>query len=112
MPAARERELNVLLQDVPSGLSQKNRLRSEYLCDGHFEELFSQTVVIMNEEGLVSLKVQHIDGTEIESLTNKYTFVWKGSIEKNKTKPEAKIDAMLKDSESVLAEENGECSAE
>lgn len=81
-----------------------NRFRSERLCDGRFEELFRQTVIMMNEEGVVSLKVQYIDGTKIESVANKYTFVWKGSIEKNK--------AVLKAAESVLAEENEECSAE
>ena len=37
--------------------------------------------MMMNEEGVVSLKVQYIDGTKIESVANKYTFVWKGSIE-------------------------------
>ena len=67
---------------------------------------------MMNEEGVVSLKVQYIDGTKIESVANKYTFVWKGSIEKNKAKLEAKVDAVLKAAESVLAEENEECSAE
>ena len=35
-----------------------NRFRSERLCDGRFEELFRQTVIMMNEEGVVSLKVQ------------------------------------------------------
>ena len=89
-----------------------NRFRSERLCDGRFEELFRQTVVMMNGEGLVSLKVQYIDGTKIESVANKYTFVWKGSVEKNKARLEAKIDAVLKAAESVLEEENGECSAE
>lgn len=89
-----------------------NRFRSERLCDGRFEELFRQTVIMMNEEGLVSLKVQYIGGTKIESVANKYTFVWKGSVEKNKAKLEAKVDAVLQAAESVLAEENGECSAE
>ena len=89
-----------------------NRFRSERLCDGRFEELFRRTVVMMNEEGLVSLKVQYIDGTKIESVANKYTFVWKGSVEKNKARLEAKVDAVLKAAESVLAEENGECRAE
>ena len=88
-----------------------NRFRSERLCDGRFEDLF-RPVVMMNREGLVSLKVQYIDGTKIESVANKYTFVWKGCVEKNKAKLEAKVDAVLKAAESVLAEENGECSAE
>ena len=89
-----------------------NRFRSERLCDGRFEELFRQTVVLMNGEGLVSLKVQYIDGTKIESVANKYTFVWKGSVEKNKAKLEARVDAVLKAAESVLAQENAECASE
>ena len=89
-----------------------NRFRSERLCDGRFEELFRQTVVLMNGEGLVSLKVQYIDGTKIESVANKYTFVWKGSVEKNKAKLEARVDAVLKAAESVLARENAECASE
>lgn len=89
-----------------------NRFRSERLCDGRFEELFRQTVVLMNGEGLVSLKVQYIDGTKIESAANKYTFVWKGSVEKNKARLEAKVDAVLKMAEAVLAEEDAECAEE
>ena len=89
-----------------------NRFRSERLCDGRFEELFRQTVVLMNGEGLVSLKVQYIDGTKIESVANKYTFVWKGSVEKNKAKLEARVDAVLKAAEPVLARENAECASE
>ncbi len=89
-----------------------NRFRSERLSDGRFDELFRQTVVLMNEEGLVSLNVQYIDGTKIESVANKYTFVWKGTVEKNKAKLEAKIDAVLKGAEAVLAVENAECASE
>lgn len=89
-----------------------NRFRSERLCNGRFEELFRQTVVLMNGEGLVSLKVQYIDGTKIESAANKYTFVWKGSVEKNKARLEAKVDAVLKMAEAVLAEEDAECAEE
>ncbi|WP_298072857.1 transposase [uncultured Bacteroides sp.] len=89
-----------------------NRFRSERLCDGRFEELFPQTVVLVNGEGLVSLKVQYIDGTKIESAANKYTFVWKGSVEKNKARLEAKVDAVLKTAESVLAGEDAECTKE
>lgn len=89
-----------------------NRFRSDRLAEGRFEELFRQTVVLMNEEGLVSLKVQYIDGTKIESVSNKYTFVWKGSVEKNKTRLEAKVEAVLKTAESVLAEENAGCASE
>jgi hypothetical protein len=43
----------------------------------------------------VSLDVQYIDGTKIGSASNKYTFVWKGSVEKYKIKLEQKIQSVL-----------------
>lgn len=89
-----------------------NRFRSERLCDGCCEELFRQTVVLMNGEELVSLKVRYIDRTKIESAANEYTFVWKSSVGKNKARPEAKVDAVLKRAEAVLAEEDAECAEE
>ena len=49
-----------------------------------------------------SLDVQYIDGTKIESAANRYTFVWKGSIEKNKAKLESKIEAVLADIEGQI----------
>ena len=63
-----------------------NRFRSERLSDGRFDEVLRQVVLLLNGEGLVSLKVQYIDGTKIESVANRYTFVWRGSVEKNKSK--------------------------
>ena len=89
-----------------------NRFRSGRLADGRFDGLFRQVVLLLNAEGLVSLKVQYIDGTKIESVANRYTFVWKRSVEKNKEKLEAKVDAVLKTAESVLSEENRECASE
>ena len=57
-----------------------NRFRSERLTDGRLDRIFTQVVSLMHEEGLVSLNVQYIDGTKIESVANKYTFVWRGSV--------------------------------
>ena len=89
-----------------------NRFRSERLSDGRFDEVFRQVVELLNGEGLVSLKVQYIDGTKIESVANRYTFVWKGSVEKNKSKLEAKVNAVLRRAEEVLAMEDAECADE
>lgn len=85
-----------------------NRFRSERLADGRFESIFRQVVELLHEEGLISLDVQYIDGTKIESVANKYTFVWKGSVEKNKAKLIAKVDGVLKAAEAVLEEENAD----
>ncbi len=76
-----------------------NRFRSERLSDGRFDEVFRQVVLLLNGEGLLSLKVQYIDGTKIESAANGYTFVWKDGVEKNMSKLEAKADAVLRTAE-------------
>lgn len=47
--------------------------------------------MLLQEEGIISLEVQYIDGTEIESAANKYTFVRRGSIEKYKEKLITKV---------------------
>ena len=41
-------------------------------------------------------------------MANKYTFVWKGSTEKNKTKLENNVREVLKAAENALAIENAE----
>ena len=82
-----------------------NIFRSKRLA-GAFDTIFTQIVSLLHEEGLVSLNVQYIDGTKIESASNKYTFVWKGSTEKNKAKLATKVKSVLETAEKVLALEN------
>lgn len=50
---------------------------------------------MLQQAGYVSLDVQYIDGTKIESTSNRYTFVWRGSVEKYKSKLEEKIHQVL-----------------
>ena len=61
----------------------------------HIKSLFSAIVLLLQESGYVSLDVQYIDGTKVESASNRYTFVWRGSVEKNKVKLESKIHQSL-----------------
>ena len=63
---------------------------------GGFDAVFTQVVELLHEEGFVSLKVQYIDGTKIESVANKYTFVWRGSVEKYDARLKAKTEALLR----------------
>ena len=72
-----------------------NNFRGQKL-KGKIQDLFAQLVRLMNRMGYVSLDVQYVDGTRIESAANRYTFVWRGSVEKNKEKLERKIDSILK----------------
>ena len=40
----------------------------------HIKSLFSAIVLLLQESGYVSLDVQYIDGTKVESASNRYTF--------------------------------------
>ncbi len=58
----------------------RNRVKDE------INNIFTQLVLILAEKGFVSLDVEDRDGTKIESKANKYTFVWRKTIEKNRAK--------------------------
>lgn len=75
---------------------------------GIFDDLFRQVVELLHKEGFVSLEVQYIDGTKLESAANKYGFVWRGSVEKYDKRLREKTDAVLREIEQVICEENRE----
>ena len=79
---------------------------------GCFDRLFTQIVELLHREGFVSLQVQYIDGTKIESVANKYSFVWKGSVEKYDARLREKTDAILKEIEQVIEAESRDTSEE
>ncbi|MBO5043840.1 MAG: IS1182 family transposase [Alistipes sp.] len=74
--------------------------------NGSLDTLFTQIVELLHREGFVSLQVQYIDGTKIESAANKYSFVWRGSVEKYDARLRAKTDAVLKEIEKTIEAEN------
>lgn len=47
----------------------RNRVKDE------INEVFTQLVVMLAEKGFISLDVEYVDGTKMESKANKYTFV-------------------------------------
>lgn len=105
-----KRKIAILLNDKGIAIAFAIKItifRSKRLAE-KFDGIFTQIVLLLHEENLVSLKVQYIDGTKIESVANKYTFVWKGSTEKNKTKLENNVREVLKAAEDALAIENAE----
>ena len=76
--------------------------------NGCFDTLFTQIVELLHREGFVSLQVQYIDGTKIESAANKYSFVWRGSVEKYDARLREKTDAVLREIEQVIEAENSD----
>lgn len=51
------------------------RFRSKKL-KSIFKDIFKQVVLLLAEEGLTTLKEVFTDGTKIESMAGRYTFVW------------------------------------
>jgi transposase len=71
-----------------------NDFRSQRLKN-HINSLFTQVVYMLVELGYISLEVQYIDGTKIESSANRYTFVWRKSVERYKANLEKKVNCIL-----------------
>ncbi len=88
-----------------------NDFRGKILKDS-IKTLFAEVVKLLVEMGYVSLDVQYIDGTKIEAKSNKYTFVWRGSVEKHKEKLEAKINSVLSDIDMSILSDNQEINKE
>ena len=82
-----------------------NNFRGQKLKD-HIHDLFAEVVKMLQALEVLSLDIQYIDGTKIESAANKYTFVWRGSVEKNKTKLEEKIKRVLGDIDQQIQQDN------
>lgn len=73
-------------------------------CEIH--QLFSQIVNLLVSLDYVSLDVQYIDGTKIESAAGRYTFVWRKSIEKNQSRLQTKITSILADIDAQIKADN------
>jgi transposase len=76
-----------------------SRFRDERLIE-HMEDLFYQFVEILFRADEIKFKNVFIDGTKIEAYANRYTFVWKKSVEKNMAKLIEKIELFLNQYES------------
>jgi transposase len=69
------------------------------------DDIFKQVVLLLQGEGLLTLEEVFTDGTKIESVANRYTFVWKKSVERFKENLEAKIQAVLKEIDHAIHED-------
>ncbi len=81
-----------------------NDFRSKRLKN-QINHLFAEVVRLLHDLKYVSLDVQYIDGTKLEAASNRYSFVWKGSVEKNKAKLEDKINGVLSQIKQAIRED-------
>lgn len=77
----------------------RNRVKKE------INNIFTQLVLLLAERGFITLDVEYIDGTKIESKANKYTFVWRKTVEKNRAKLQEKIRVLLQQIDEVIAQD-------
>ncbi len=77
----------------------RNRVRNE------INNVFTQLVLLLSARGLVTLDVEYIDGTKIESKANKYTFVWHKTVERNRARLMEKISVLLSQVDDAIAQD-------
>ena len=77
----------------------RNRVKNE------INNIFTQLVLLLSAKGLVTLDVEYIDGTKIESKANKYTFVWRKTVERNRARLMEKIRVLLSQVDDAIAQD-------
>ena len=78
----------------------RNRVKDE------INRIFTQIVLILASKGFISLDVEYVDGTKIESKANRYTFVWRKNVERNRARLLEKIRILLQQIDDVIAQDN------
>lgn len=82
-----------------------NRFRSSRI-EPVFEEIFTQTIMVLAQSGYIDLSTYFLDGTKIEANANKCSFVWSTSIARYKSKLQEKIHAHLAAIDELNADED------
>ena len=77
----------------------RNRVKKE------INEVLTQIVLLLSAKGFISLNVEYVDGTKIESKANKYTFVWRKTVERNRERLMKKIHVLLGQIDDAIAQE-------
>jgi transposase len=67
----------------------RNRVKKE------INGIFTRIVLLLAEKGFITLDTKYVDGTKIEAKSNKYTFVWRKTVERNRAKLMEKISVLL-----------------
>jgi transposase len=82
-----------------------NRFRSERLRN-ILKEIFAQIVMLLVDKGQVSLKEIYTDGSKIESVANRYSFVWGNAIKTNRERIKQQLKELWSYTQKVAAQEN------
>ena len=81
-----------------------NRFRGQRLQKS-LQPVFTQVVLFLCEEGLLTIKDLYTDGTKIEANASRYSCVWGSSIEKNKKLIAEQVKELWQYAQKVVASE-------
>jgi transposase len=81
-----------------------NDFRGKRLKD-QLKKIFNQVVLLLAEQGVVSLKEIILDGTKIEANANRYTFVWGKAIKVSRERIERQLRQLWRYVEQVYQDE-------
>jgi len=70
------------------------------------EDVFSELLVILENKGYINSEEYFVDGTKIEANANKYTFVWKKSVEKQREILQRKVHELMKEIDKLNEEDD------
>lgn len=82
-----------------------NRFRAVILKEG-IEAIFIGVVELLLEKGLIRFENYFLDGTKIEADANKYSYVWKRTVQRNKEKVCEQVHELLDRIEKANEEED------
>ena len=96
-----------LTGNTPLDFMTINRFRSERL-NGVIEDIFTELVKLLLDEGYISFENYFLDGTKIEANANKYSWVWGKSTHRYMKNLREKVVAHLQEIDIIEADENAE----
>ena len=82
-----------------------NRFRSVRLQEA-LRSVFEEVVKLLADEGLLSIDQIYTDGTKMEANANRYTFVWKKSIQTNKEKMKQQLEEIWNYAQNIASDED------
>lgn len=71
-----------------------------------FRDIFKQVVLLLAEEGSVTLREVYTDGTKIESVAGRYTFVWGNAIRTRREKMAEQLEQMWDYAQGIADDED------
>lgn len=82
-----------------------NRFRKGQLKDT-VKDVFAQVLLLLIDKGFVRIEDYHVDGTKIESVANRYSFVWAKNIARYKAALLEKIAVLVEQIDQANEEES------